>query len=104
MNYLGFGNAKPEGHKAHGHLGHFPYMIDLSNRTADVPGDGDTDIVYTRAEDVGRFVAAATQLKVWEEYNDMAGEAMTINQAIRLCEDVCGECQTFCFPYFGNLI
>ncbi|KAE9382703.1 hypothetical protein BT96DRAFT_869608 [Gymnopus androsaceus JB14] len=93
MNYLGFGNTKPDGHKAHGYLAHFPWIIDLSKRTADVPGDGEKMIVYTRAEDVGKFVAAATQLEVWEEHSDMAGEVtrMTFNQVIRVCEEVCGE-------------
>jgi len=65
-------------------------MIDLSKRKAEVPGDGECAIVYTRAEDVGKFVAAATQLEVWEEYNDMAGEVTTFNQVIRVCEEVCG--------------
>lgn len=92
MNYLGYGNTKPDGHKAHGHLAQFPWVIDLSKRTADVPGDGEKEIVYTRAEDVGKFVAAATQLEVWDEFNDMAGEVVSINQVIRLCEEACGEC------------
>lgn len=92
MNYLGYGNTKPEGHKAHGHLARFPFIIDVSKRTANIPGDGEKEIVYTRAEDVGKFVAAATQLEVWDEFNDMAGDVMSINQVIRLCEEACGEC------------
>ncbi|KAJ3979676.1 hypothetical protein F5890DRAFT_1545627 [Lentinula detonsa] len=90
MNYLGYGNTRPEGHKAHGHLAHFPYIFDLSKRSADIPGDGEKEIWYTRAEDVGKFVAEATQLETWEEYNNMAGEILTMNEVVRLCEDVCG--------------
>ncbi|KAJ3930140.1 MAG: hypothetical protein NXY57DRAFT_898680 [Lentinula lateritia] len=90
MNYLGYGNTKPDGHKAHGYLARFPIIFDLSRRFADVPGDGERQIVYTHADDVGRFVAAATQLDVWEEYLDMAGEVATINEVLRMCEDVCG--------------
>ncbi|KAE9403645.1 hypothetical protein BT96DRAFT_955898 [Gymnopus androsaceus JB14] len=90
MNYLGYGNTKPDGDKAHGYIGHFPYFVDLSKRTVDVPGDGEKQIVYTRAEDVEKFVAAASQLEVWEEHGDMAGEVLTINELIRTCEDVCG--------------
>ncbi|KAJ4479950.1 hypothetical protein J3R30DRAFT_3288467 [Lentinula aciculospora] len=90
MNYLGYGNAKPKGHKAHGHMPHFPYTFDLSKQSADIPGDGERQIVYTRVEDVGKFVAAATQLETWEEYNEMAGEVLTMNKVLRLCEDVCG--------------
>lgn len=92
MNYLGYGNTKPEGYKAHGHLPIFPFFIDLSKRVAAVPGDGERRIVYTLAEDVGKFVAAASQLEVWEERYDMASEVMTFNQVIRACEEVCGEC------------
>ncbi|KAJ3930259.1 MAG: hypothetical protein NXY57DRAFT_962854 [Lentinula lateritia] len=90
MNYLGYGNTKPEGHKAHGHMPHFPYIFDLSKHSADIPGDGEKQIVYTRAEDVGKFVAAATQLEAWEEYSEMAGDVLTMNEVLRLCEDVCG--------------
>ncbi|KAE9390480.1 NAD(P)-binding protein [Gymnopus androsaceus JB14] len=103
MNYLGYGNTKPEGHKAFGHLDHFPWLIDLSKQKADVPGDGEMDMVYTRVEDVGKFVAAASQLDVWEEYNDMAGEVMTINQVIRVCKEICGERPCFSL-YFVDLI
>ncbi|GAW06981.1 isoflavone reductase [Lentinula edodes] len=90
MNYLGYGNTKPDGHKAHGYLARFPIIFDLSRRYADIPGDGEKEIIYTHADDVGRFVAAATQLDVWEEYFDMAGEVVTINEVLRMCEDVCG--------------
>ncbi|KAJ3885456.1 hypothetical protein GG344DRAFT_59204 [Lentinula edodes] len=90
MNYLGYGNTKPEGHKAFGHLGAFPYVYDLSKHTADIPGDGEKQIRYTSADDVGKFVAAATQLDVWEEHFEMAGEVTTMNEILRMCEDVCG--------------
>lgn len=91
MNYLGYGNTKSEAHKAHGHLAHFPYIFDLSKHTADVPSDGDIQLVYTCVEDVGKFVAAATQLDEWEEFNDMAGEVLTMNEVIRMCESVSGK-------------
>ncbi|KAF9067215.1 hypothetical protein BDP27DRAFT_1196254, partial [Rhodocollybia butyracea] len=91
MNYLGFGNTKSEGHKAHGHLASFPYIFDLSKKTADIPGDGEKQIVYTRAEDVGKFTAAATQLETWEEHLDMAGDVLTMNEMVRLLEEIRGE-------------
>ncbi|KAJ3775746.1 hypothetical protein FB446DRAFT_723975 [Lentinula raphanica] len=90
MNYLGYGNTKPDGHRAHGHMPHFPYVFDLSKRSADIPGDGEKQLIYTRAEDVGKFVAAATQLEAWEEYYEMAGDVLTMNEILHLCEDACG--------------
>ncbi|KAJ3966462.1 hypothetical protein EV361DRAFT_1013403 [Lentinula raphanica] len=90
MNYLGYGNTKPDGHRAHGHMPHFPYVYDLSKRSADIPGDGEKQLIYTRAEDVGKFVAAATQLEAWEEYYEMAGDVLSMNEILHLCEDACG--------------
>ncbi|KAJ3778177.1 hypothetical protein FB446DRAFT_714579 [Lentinula raphanica] len=90
MNYLGYGNTKPGGDKVHGHLARFPLIFNLSTQSADIPGDGEKQLWYTRAEDVGKFVAAATQLDSWEVYNNMAGEILSMNEVVRLCEDVCG--------------
>jgi nucleoside-diphosphate-sugar epimerase len=94
MNYLGYGNPKPDGTKAHGHLQHFPYIVDLSKAAADVPGDGNIKFAWTTAEDVGRFTAAATQLEKWDEETNMAGEVITINEVINIAESITGEHQT----------
>ncbi|KAK7061070.1 hypothetical protein VNI00_000805 [Paramarasmius palmivorus] len=91
MNYLGYGNPKPDGAKAHGHLQHFPYIVDLSKAAADVPGDGNIKFAWTTAEDVGRFTAAATQLDKWDEETNMAGEVITINEVINIAESITGK-------------
>uniref|UniRef100_A0A0W0G9U0 NmrA-like domain-containing protein n=1 Tax=Moniliophthora roreri TaxID=221103 RepID=A0A0W0G9U0_MONRR len=65
MNYLGYGNPKPDGMKAHGHLKSFPYIVDISKAAADVPGDGTT--------------------------NDMAGDVISINEIIRIAESTTGK-------------
>ncbi|KAF9266910.1 NAD(P)-binding protein [Marasmius fiardii PR-910] len=91
MNYFGYGNPKPDGGKAHGHLPRFPYIVDISKGTADVPGDGNRKFCYTSAEDVGRFTAAATQLETWVEDSTMAGDCLTINEVIRMAERITGK-------------
>ncbi|THU82671.1 NAD(P)-binding protein [Dendrothele bispora CBS 962.96] len=91
MNHLGFGNPKPNGSQALGHLRSFPYIVDISNGTADVPGDGNDKIWYTTAEDVGRFVAEATQLDEWPEESTMVGDVVTTNQVIEMVERISGE-------------
>ncbi|KAG7093649.1 hypothetical protein E1B28_007311 [Marasmius oreades] len=91
MNYFAYGNPKPDGGKAHGHLRQFPFVIDISKGTADVPGDGNHKFCYTTAEDVGRFTAAATQLETWSEDGTMAGDFRTINEIIQMAERVTGK-------------
>ncbi|EEB99064.1 hypothetical protein MPER_01318 [Moniliophthora perniciosa FA553] len=91
MNYLGYGNPKPDGMKAHGHLKSFPYIVDISKAAADVPGDGTTKYAFTTAEDVGQFTAAATQLETWPEDSDMAGDVISINEIIRIAESITGK-------------
>ncbi|KAF5339053.1 hypothetical protein D9758_014107 [Tetrapyrgos nigripes] len=91
MNYLGFGNTKPDGLKAHGHMPAFPYIVDSSKQSADVPGDGSTKVWWTTAEDVGRFVAAATQLETWPEESTMTGDVLTFNETIQLAEKITGK-------------
>ncbi|KAF5389607.1 hypothetical protein D9757_004231 [Collybiopsis confluens] len=90
MNYLGYGNSKPEGDKALGHLAPFPFVFDLKSRKVDVPGDGERKMVYTTAEDVGRFVAAATQLERWEEHSNMMGSWVSFNEVIAVAEKLVG--------------
>ncbi|KAF5339033.1 hypothetical protein D9758_014103 [Tetrapyrgos nigripes] len=91
MNYFGFGNTKDEGHKAHGHLADLPYMLDLSKQMADVPGDGNMKCWVTAAEDIGDFVAEATQLEIWPEECTMSGDVLTVNEIIQLAEKITGK-------------
>ncbi|KAJ3811632.1 hypothetical protein F5876DRAFT_64650 [Lentinula aff. lateritia] len=79
MNYLGYGNTMPGGHKAHGYLARFPMIFELSRRVADgYTGGMERDRSSTRTR------------RMWGEYLDMAGEVATMNEILRMCEDVCG--------------
>ncbi|KAJ4489904.1 hypothetical protein J3R30DRAFT_3278784 [Lentinula aciculospora] len=93
MNYLGLGNSKPDAFKALGHLAPFPFIFDLKNRKADVPGDGERRMVFTAAEDAGQFVAEVTQLDHWEEHSDMKGDWVTLNEIIAMAESFVGRCK-----------
>ncbi|KAK7061071.1 hypothetical protein VNI00_000806 [Paramarasmius palmivorus] len=90
-NYLGYGNAKPDGKKAHGHLREHPFILDLSKATVEVPGDGNATYAWTTAEDVGRFTAAATQLEAWPEELSMAGDLISTNKLIEIAESITGK-------------
>ncbi|KAK7459654.1 hypothetical protein VKT23_009636 [Stygiomarasmius scandens] len=100
-NYFGYGSPKSKpGFSPHGHLKAFPYVVDISTGTADVPGDGNNKICYTTAEDVGRFVAEATQLEKWEEDSTMMGDLVTINEVIAMAERITGKTIT---PKYNTL-
>ncbi|KAK1232731.1 hypothetical protein PQX77_004129 [Marasmius sp. AFHP31] len=60
-------------------------------KTADIPGDGTAKQVYTVAEDVGAFVAEATQLDVWPEQLDMAGDEISYNEIVSVAEKITGK-------------
>ncbi|KAF5339036.1 hypothetical protein D9758_014104 [Tetrapyrgos nigripes] len=81
------------GTKAFGHLRAFSFMVDLSQQMTDVSGDRSTKMWMTSAEDVGRFVAAATQLETWPLDCTMAGDhdAPTISDIIQLAEKMTGK-------------
>lgn len=91
MNYFGLGNSKPDGAKALGHLKPFPFIFDLKNRKADIPGDGERRMVFTTAEDIGRFVAEVTQLDKWEENSVMKSDWLTFNEIINIARDLVGK-------------
>ena len=90
-NYLAFGNPKPAGEKALEHLKKMPLRIDISAGTADIPGDGTAKQFFTVAEDVGTFVAEATQLDdAWPEQLDMAGDEIGFNEIVSIAEKITG--------------
>lgn len=84
MNYFACGTA------GIGHLYPFTYLFDVENCTATLLGDGSRYIVYTRAEDVGKFVAASLDLEKWPERSVMRGDRKRLNEILRLAEEVRG--------------
>lgn len=74
-----------------GHLPPMRFMFDVEKCTATIPGDGTASVVYTRIEDVGRFVAASLDLDVWPQYSQMRGDRMTYNEVLQIAEGVRGK-------------
>ncbi|GJE97671.1 NAD(P)-binding protein [Phanerochaete sordida] len=85
MNYLASGTPGV------GHLHPLRIMIDVEHAKATSPGDGNVHIVYTRAEDVGAFVAASLDLPRWPEFSQMRGDRLTLNEIVRLAEEARGK-------------
>ena len=87
MNYLGTGTPK-EGTEALSGLRPWNFVINTNAGTADLPGDGNTKLTFTRLQDVGKFVAAALDLDKWEEEMGMVGDSMSYNEVVSAIEKV----------------
>ena len=87
MNYLATGTPK-EGTEALSGLRPWNFVINTKAGTADLPGDGNTKLTFTRLQDVGKFVAAALDLDKWEEEMGMVGETMSYNEVVSAIEKV----------------
>ena len=87
MESLGTGTPKGE-LEALGGLRPWTFVINMKAGTADLPGDGNAKVVFTRTRDVGRFVAAALSLEHWEEEMGMVGETTTYNEVVAAIEKV----------------
>lgn len=84
MNYLAVGTP------GLGHLQPWKYLVDVEGCKADLPGDGERSCVWTRAEDVGRFVAASLDLEAWPAVSRMIGDRKTLNELVKIAEAVRG--------------
>ena len=87
MNYLGTGTPK-EGIDALSGLRPWNFVIDTKAGTADLPGDGNAKLTFTRLQDVGKFVAAALELDKWEEEMGMVGSTMSYREVVSAVEKV----------------
>jgi uncharacterized protein YbjT (DUF2867 family) len=85
MNYLACGTA------GIGHLRPLKFIFDVENCKATIPGDGSAEVVMTRAEDVGQFVAASLSLEKWPEVSEMRGDRKSLKEILALAEAVRGK-------------
>jgi uncharacterized protein YbjT (DUF2867 family) len=84
-NYLG------DGTMGLGHLRPLKAVFDMENCKMTIPGDGSAEVVMTRVEDVGRFVAASLDLETWPEVSQMRGDRKSLREILRLAEVVRGK-------------
>ena len=86
-----FMNTLASGTPGVGHLPPVKFIFDVEGCRATIPGDGSAHIVYTRVEDVGRFVAASLDLEAWTEVSQIRGDRKTYNEVIKLAEEARGK-------------
>lgn len=67
------------------------YAIDVANKAAAIPGTGNEPITFTYTFDVARFTVAALDLPEWDTELYCLGETTTLNEFLKLSEDVRGK-------------
>ncbi|KAK2751980.1 nmra-like family protein [Colletotrichum kahawae] len=69
----------------------FTLFIDIPNDSAAIPGSGNVPSAFTHTRDVAKFVAAALDLKKWDNDLFIVGDKVTWNEFLKLAEDAKGE-------------
>lgn len=78
--------------KGIGHLKPLKFWIDVENCTATIPGDGEKKLVYTAAEDVGKFIAKALDVPgKWPRSLRIVGSSVTHNEIVKIAEKIRGK-------------
>ncbi|UPL02967.1 hypothetical protein LCI18_013901 [Fusarium solani-melongenae] len=68
----------------------FTVFVDIAAGKASIPGSGDTPAVFTYSHDAARFTAAALTLNKWEKESYVIGARTTLNDLVKVAEDVRG--------------
>lgn len=61
-------------------------IVDIANKAAAVPGDGNTPIAFTHTTDVAKFVAALVEADKWEAHSTIVGDKVSWNEFVKLAE------------------
>ena len=71
---------------------HFGFIWDVGNMKAEIPGDGEAEVTFTRAGDVGRCVATACLLPEgqWGGEMGVVGETVRMVDVVGMIERVRG--------------
>jgi hypothetical protein len=73
------------------YLTYVPFVVDMANRTAVIPGTGDEPFSLTCSKDLGKFVAAVLDLPNWEESFCAYSETTTWNSVVKWAEAMTGK-------------
>ncbi|EKG12323.1 hypothetical protein MPH_10440 [Macrophomina phaseolina MS6] len=65
-------------------------FVDVANKMAAIPGDGNTPVVFTYSYDVAKFVVAALDLPKWDDEFYIIGDKVTWNEFLKLAENARG--------------
>ncbi|KAH7350425.1 hypothetical protein BKA66DRAFT_575730 [Pyrenochaeta sp. MPI-SDFR-AT-0127] len=65
----------------------FPYAIDIENRRAALPGQGNVPIVFNYTLDIAKFVTASLKLPHWDKETYVINDKLTFNEFLQAAED-----------------
>lgn len=69
------------------------FAIDIANKAAGIPGNGEDIISFTYTKDVAKYVVAALGLDKWEEVTYVSGDKATWNEFLKIAEEARGKKQ-----------
>jgi hypothetical protein len=64
--------------------------VDIPNEFAAIPGSGDVPVDFIYTFDIGKYVAALQGLPKWDKESIIIGDQMTLNELVKLAEQVKG--------------
>ena len=70
---------------------HNTIVIDLANKVAAIPGDGNVPVTFTYTIDLAKFVVASLDLKEWAEESNVVGDTLTWNEFLSMAEQTVGK-------------
>lgn len=76
--------------EALGDLRPWTFVVNMKAGIADLPGDGNARLTFTRTQDVGMFVATGWSLEKWEADMGMVCSMVNYNEVVDAAENVLG--------------
>ncbi|PYI33612.1 NAD(P)-binding protein [Aspergillus indologenus CBS 114.80] len=65
------------------------FVIDMKNKIAGIPGDGEAPITFTYTFDLARYVVSMLDMEDWPEESRVIGDTVTWHEFVRLAEEIC---------------
>ncbi|KAJ5090589.1 hypothetical protein N7532_009273 [Penicillium argentinense] len=84
MDYWGMPHVKTN-------LQPYSFGINISSRTAAIPGDGNDVICMTYTYDMAQYMVKVLDLQEWPEFSVVVGDEVTYNQILAMAEQILGE-------------
>ncbi|KAJ5847158.1 hypothetical protein N7455_011115 [Penicillium solitum] len=84
MDFLGMPHARSN-------IAPMNIVVDVLNRQAYIPGDGNTPITMIYSYDAATLVAKLLEVDEWSEFSFCNGDDTTLSEVLRIAEEICGK-------------
>ncbi|KAJ5761830.1 uncharacterized protein N7511_005212 [Penicillium nucicola] len=84
MDFLGMPHARSN-------IAPMNIVVDVLNRQACIPGDGNTPITMIYSYDAATLVAKLLEVDEWSEFSFCNGDDTTLSEVLKIAEEICGE-------------